>query len=60
MWQKNFEVISGTTVKPTANVKLKINEKSVEDFGSGNGHIDAAYNIIAKLTGSKSELLTGQ
>jgi len=52
-----LHVASGTTVKPTANVKLKINEKSVEGFGSGNGPIDAAYNVIAKLTGSKSELL---
>ncbi|MCK4620402.1 MAG: 2-isopropylmalate synthase, partial [Desulfobacterales bacterium] len=52
-----LHVSSGTTVKPTANVKLKINERSVEDSGSGNGPIDAAYNVIAKLTGSKSELL---
>ncbi|MBU4413706.1 MAG: 2-isopropylmalate synthase, partial [Proteobacteria bacterium] len=52
-----LHVLSGTTVKPTANVKLKINEKSVEGSGSGNGPIDATYNVIAKLTGSKSELL---
>ncbi len=50
-------VSSGTTVHPTASVKLKINERSVEDSGAGNGPIDAAYNVIAKLTGSKSELL---
>ncbi len=50
-------VSSGTDVKPTASVKLKINGKVAHGIGYGNGPIDAAYNIIAKLTGSKSKLL---
>ncbi|MBU4503503.1 MAG: 2-isopropylmalate synthase, partial [Proteobacteria bacterium] len=37
--------------------KLKINEKFFEGSGYRNGPIDATYNVIAKLTGSKSELL---
>jgi len=52
-----LHVSSGTTVHPTASVKLKINEKFLQGSGYGNGPIDAAYNVIAKLTGSKSELL---
>jgi 2-isopropylmalate synthase len=52
-----LHVISGTTVFPMASVKLSINERSVQDAGYGNGPIDAAFNVIAKLTGTQSELL---
>ena len=34
-----------------------INGRSVKGAGYGNGPIDAAYNTIAKLTGTESELL---
>ena len=50
-------VSSGTDVKPKASVKLKINGKAEHGIGYGNGPIDAAYNIIAKLTETRSELL---
>ena len=40
-----------------ASVKLAINERSVRGAGYGNGPIDAAFNSIAKLTGTESELL---
>ncbi|MBW2572113.1 MAG: 2-isopropylmalate synthase [Deltaproteobacteria bacterium] len=52
-----LHVISGTTVFPMASVKLAINERSVQGAGYGNGPIDAAFNSIAKLTGTESELL---
>ncbi len=52
-----LHVISGTTVFPMASVKLTINGRSVQDAGYGNGPIDAAFNTIAKLTGTGSELL---
>jgi len=52
-----LHVIAGTTVLPMASVRLKINGRSVQDAGYGNGPIDAAYNTIAKLTGTASELL---
>lgn len=48
---------AGTTVLPMASVKLKINGRSVQSAGYGNGPIDAAFNTIAKLTGTGSELL---
>ena len=50
-------VISGTTVLPMASVKLTINGRTVQGAGYGNGPIDAAFNTIAKLTGTRSELL---
>ena len=50
-------VISGTTVLPMASVKLSIKDRPVQGADYGNGPIDAVYNTIAKLTGSKAELL---
>lgn len=52
-----LHVTSGTTVIPMASVKLSINGRSVQGAGYGNGPIDSAYNTIAKLTGTTSELL---
>ncbi|MCU0560277.1 MAG: 2-isopropylmalate synthase [Desulfobacterales bacterium] len=48
---------AGTTVLPMASVRLKINGRLAQDAGYGNGPIDAAFNAIAKLTGTSSELL---
>ncbi|MBU0986197.1 MAG: 2-isopropylmalate synthase, partial [Proteobacteria bacterium] len=52
-----LHVTCGTTVLPMASVRLTINERPVQGAGYGNGPIDAAYNSIAKLTGTESELL---
>ena len=52
-----LHVTAGTTVMPMASVKLLINNRTVKDAGYGNGPIDAAFNAIAKLTGTHSELL---
>ncbi|MBA3028956.1 MAG: 2-isopropylmalate synthase [Desulfobacteraceae bacterium] len=52
-----LHVSSGTTVMPMASVVLAINERPVKGAGYGNGPIDAAYNAIADLTGTDSELL---
>ena len=52
-----LHVTAGTTVMPMASVKLKINGRPVRGAGYGNGPIDAAFNTIAKLTGTGSELL---
>jgi 2-isopropylmalate synthase len=52
-----LHVTAGTTVLPMASVRLKINGRPVQDAGYGNGPIDAAYNTIARLTGTASELL---
>lgn len=52
-----LQVTSGTTVLPIATVKLRINGVEHVGTGSGNGPIDAAYNAIAKLTGTRSKLM---
>jgi len=52
-----LHVTCGTTVLPMASVKLLVNGRSVQGAGYGNGPIDAAFNSIASLTGTSSELL---
>ncbi len=52
-----IQITSGTTVKPTATVEIGINGRSVSATDYGNGPIDAVFNTIIKLTGTKSELL---
>jgi 2-isopropylmalate synthase len=52
-----LHVTAGTTVLPMASVRLKINGRPAQDAGYGNGPIDAAFNTIAKLTSTASELL---
>ena len=54
---KYIHVLSGNTVYPTASVELSINGRSVQGATEGSGPIDAVYNIISKLTCTKSELL---
>ena len=52
-----LHVSSGTTVMPMASVVMTIEEKPAKGAGYGNGPIDAAFNAIADLTGTNSELL---
>ncbi len=52
-----IHVLCGSTVFPTASVQLNINGRPVQGATEGNGPIDAVYNIISKLTDTKSKLL---
>jgi 2-isopropylmalate synthase len=52
-----LHISSGTTVFPTASVKISINGKEVKGTGTGNGPIDATYNTIAEITQTESQLL---
>jgi len=54
---KYLNVISGTATVPTATVQLEIQGKEKQKAGFGIGPIDATYNTIAKMTGTKSKLL---
>jgi len=54
---KYLHVSSGTTVMPTATVKLSINGKETVCTGSGNGPIDATFDALAQLTQTGSTLL---
>ena len=52
-----LHVSAGTGVKPTATVGLKTNGDVLMGAEFGNGPIDAAFNTIAKMTGTTSEML---
>ncbi len=52
-----LHVTAGTTVMPMASVRLRINDRERRGAAYGNGPIDAAYNCIAQLTETDSELL---
>ncbi len=52
-----LNVVSGTQLVPTAMVKLAIDGVEMQSAGFGNGPIDAAYNTIAKMTGTRSKLM---
>lgn len=52
-----LHVSSGTTVRPIAGVTMKINGRPVDGTAYGNGPIDAAFNAIAELTRTKSDML---
>lgn len=42
---------------PTATVRIFDCEELKQEFGSGSGPVDAVYNTISKITGSKAKLL---
>jgi 2-isopropylmalate synthase len=52
-----LNVVSGTGTVPTATIKLRIDESEAQSAGFGVGPIDATFNTIAKMTGTKSKLL---
>jgi 2-isopropylmalate synthase len=53
-----LNVVSGTVTIPTATVILKVEGNKVQSSGFGVGPIDAVYNTIVKMTGTRSRLLT--
>ncbi len=52
-----LNVVSGTVAVPTATVKLRVRDQEVQGAGFGVGPIDATFNTIAKLTGTRAKLL---
>jgi 2-isopropylmalate synthase len=58
MFQLDYlNVVSGTVAVPTATVKLKIDGRDSQGAGFGIGPIDATFNTIAKMTGTRSRLV---
>lgn len=53
----DLSVTSGINIKPTAALKLKVNDKIVEKMEHGDGPVDAVYKAIATITETKSSLL---
>lgn len=52
-----LNIKSGTDTAPSAEVEMEVGGKAVSDNGTGDGPVDAAYNVIARITGTKSRLL---
>ncbi|MCF8110307.1 MAG: 2-isopropylmalate synthase [Desulfobacteraceae bacterium] len=52
-----LHVTAGTTVMPTATVKMLIDGSEAVCTGSGNGPIDATFDAISRLTETRSSLL---
>jgi len=50
-------VVTGTVAVPTATVKLKIDGQESQGAGFGVGPIDATFNTITKMTGTRSKLV---
>jgi 2-isopropylmalate synthase len=50
-------VVTGTVAVPTATVKLRIDGTEAQGAGFGVGPIDATFNTIAKMTGTRSRLV---
>lgn len=53
----DLSVTSGINIKPTAALKLKVNDRVVEKMEHGDGPVDAVYKAIANITETKSSLL---
>jgi 2-isopropylmalate synthase len=53
----DLSVSSGLHQKPTAYIKLRTEDRVLEQTGHGDGPVDAAYRAIAALTKTKSRLL---
>ena len=52
-----LNVVSGNVAVPTATVKLEIQGNEAMSAGFGVGPIDATFNTIAKMVGSRAKLL---
>jgi 2-isopropylmalate synthase len=50
-------ITSGTDTEPSARVRMRIEGKEAETTEHGDGPVDATYQAIAALTGTKSRLL---
>ncbi|HZC68442.1 MAG TPA: 2-isopropylmalate synthase [Nitrospirales bacterium] len=55
---KSLYVESGTDKTPTARIELEIDGQVVQQTGTGDGPVDAAYRTIAAMTKTKSTLVT--
>ncbi|MCE5312353.1 MAG: 2-isopropylmalate synthase [Nitrospiraceae bacterium] len=52
-----LKVESGTNLKPTAKLRIKINSREVETTANGDGPVDAVYKAIVDITKTSSSLL---
>ena len=53
----SLKVESGTEIAPSAVVQMEVNGSVVTEKGGGDGPVDAVYNVISKITDTRSRLL---
>jgi 2-isopropylmalate synthase len=53
----DIKVVSGTSQKPTAALKLRVNDEMIEKTEHGDGPVDAVYKAISTITGTQSRLI---
>ncbi|HWR57599.1 MAG TPA: 2-isopropylmalate synthase [Thermodesulfovibrionales bacterium] len=53
----DLSVTSGVKVRPTAVLKLRVNNRVVEKKARGDGPVDAVYKAISSVTRTKSDLM---
>ncbi len=53
----DLSITSGINIKPTAAVRLKVNDNIVEKMEHGDGPVDAVYKAISAISKTKSRLL---
>jgi 2-isopropylmalate synthase len=53
----DLSIVSGINQRPTATVKMKVYDKTLDRMEQGDGPVDATYKAIASLTETKSKLL---
>lgn len=52
----SMQIVSGTTMTPTATVKLLRDKQVLQDSAIGDGPVDAACRAIDRITGMKGKL----
>ncbi len=53
----SLKVESGTDTAPSAAVQMEVDGSTITETGAGDGPVDAVYNVISRITNTKSRLL---
>lgn len=54
---EGVQIVSGSRLTPTATIRLRKDDKIIEDSSIGDGPVDAACNAIDRITNVKGKLL---
>ncbi len=57
---EHLSVTAGTSVVPTAAIRLRRGEELLQDAATGDGPVDAVYKAMERLTGTTGKLLDYQ
>ncbi len=54
---ENIQVSSGTNIRPTATIELRLGDQRFIDSATGDGPVDAAYKAIERITNVVGKLM---